>query len=573
MTVKFYEKLSNNYLELLDDKEDFNIVIKVGESPNTKIFQAHSVILRYRSLYFRNELANINKDKNNIKTLDLKNVSIQQFEIIIKLEFRPFPASAATFIFELVLFACEFLFDELAKFLETHLIEKGAHLLRLNFTRIYQKSFQNNKLQELQKWCNDILVKSKIWNRVIVWGIAQNPGLPSDSKNWTHENFLPLKTTLQNWLPHIRYFHIPDDEIIDNVRPYQQILEKDLWDDITIKFMSPNRQVSSTILPPRKILTPTLPVRNTDPFSTKFLHGLIKKNTYSLTNDPYEFKLLLRGTSDGFNLDSFLKLCDKQTQLVVVKGTDEILGGFNPVGWDKSAEEFLFDELAKYLETHLIENEAHAHWLRLNFTRIYQKSFENNKLQELQKWSNDIMVKYPEKIFDSEDFITIQENALISLISRDDLQMEEVKLWNKNVFWDDITRKFMSPNRQLSSTILPFRKILRPTLPTRNKEPFSTVINEAHAAEIASWVDEKRNIYPLTNNPYEFKLLLRGTRDGFTVDSLWRLWYKQTHLVVFMKNFNQYGKCSHRQESYEKRIRNASAFESNGISYFFSRRI
>ena len=84
MIVKFFEKLSDNYLDLLDDKEDFNIIIKVGESSNTKIFQAHSAILRYRSLYFRNELANISKDKNNIKTLDLKNVSVQQFEIIIK---------------------------------------------------------------------------------------------------------------------------------------------------------------------------------------------------------------------------------------------------------------------------------------------------------------------------------------------------------------------------------------------------------------------------------------------------------------------------------------------------------
>ncbi|RIB28892.1 hypothetical protein C2G38_1336509 [Gigaspora rosea] len=85
MVIKFFEKLSNNYLELLDDKEDFNIVINVGEPPNAKIFQAHSAILKYRSLYFRNELTNIRKDENNIKTLNLKNLTIQQFEIIINL--------------------------------------------------------------------------------------------------------------------------------------------------------------------------------------------------------------------------------------------------------------------------------------------------------------------------------------------------------------------------------------------------------------------------------------------------------------------------------------------------------
>ncbi|RIB29220.1 hypothetical protein C2G38_2057312 [Gigaspora rosea] len=77
----------------------------------------------------------------------------------------------------------------------------------------------------------------------------------------------------------------------------------------------------------------------------------------------------------------------------------------------------------------------------------------------------------------------------------------------------------MSPKIQVSSIILPPRKILRPTLPTRNTESFSTVINEAHAGEIASW----------------FKLLLRGTRDGFTNDSFWNLCFKQTQLVVVMK--------------------------------------
>ena len=97
------------------------------------------------------------------------------------------------------------------------------------------------------------------------------------------------------------------------------------------------------------------------------------------------------------------------------------------------AYEFLFDELAKYLEIHLIKIEAH--WLRLHFTQIYQKIFQNNKLQDLQNWCNDIVVKYPDKIFESEDFVLFPENAVVSLISRDDLQMEEVKIWNRIIEW------------------------------------------------------------------------------------------------------------------------------------------
>ncbi|RIB11850.1 hypothetical protein C2G38_70093 [Gigaspora rosea] len=84
MTTKIIEKLLNDYIELLNDEEDFNVIINVGKIPDVKTFKTHSVILRYRSLYFRNELANINKDDNNIKTINLNHVSIQQFDIIIK---------------------------------------------------------------------------------------------------------------------------------------------------------------------------------------------------------------------------------------------------------------------------------------------------------------------------------------------------------------------------------------------------------------------------------------------------------------------------------------------------------
>ncbi|RIB20170.1 hypothetical protein C2G38_2141291 [Gigaspora rosea] len=304
MALKYFEKLSNNYLELLNDEKDFNIAINVGESPNTKKFRAHSAILKCRSLYFCNELTeltNIDKDKNHIITLDLKNVSIQQFEVLIKYIYGGIvllEEHDASFIFELMLVTYEFLFDELAKQLQDHLIEKEAHWLHLNFNRVYLKSFQNNKLQNLQEWCNNIIIKNhinifdseefftlqenalaslisrddlqmeeiKIWNYVIKWGIAKNPGLPSELEDWSYENFIALKTTLQNCLPHIRYFQMSGIDIINNVQPYQQIFEKNLWKDIMKKYMT-NEPISSIILPPRSILKPALPTRIADQFS------------------------------------------------------------------------------------------------------------------------------------------------------------------------------------------------------------------------------------------------------------------------------------------------------------------
>ncbi|RIB22793.1 hypothetical protein C2G38_945948 [Gigaspora rosea] len=279
-----------------------------------------------------------------------------------------------------MLIAHELLFEELTKYLELHLIESKASWLRLHFTQIYEQSSQNNELLELQNWCNNIIVKYphkifnsenfnslqenalislirrddlqmeevKIWNYIIKWGIAQNPSLPSEPKDWSQENFQTLKTTLNNFLPLIRYFQMSKEDIINNVQPYYQILEENLWKDILKRLSTSSQTISSKTLPPRVILTQNLPSRLTESFSTvineehaaEIASWIDKKeDAYSVRNNPYEFKLLVRGSRDGFTAESFWNLCDKQTNVMVVmkvKGTNEILGGYNPVGWDKS---------------------------------------------------------------------------------------------------------------------------------------------------------------------------------------------------------------------------------------------
>jgi hypothetical protein len=52
--------------------------------------------------------------------------------------------------------------------------------------------------------------------------------------------------------------------------------------------------------------------------------------------NSYEFKLLFRGSRDGFNTKKFHKICDNQSRTVTVakvEGSDEILGGYNPMVW------------------------------------------------------------------------------------------------------------------------------------------------------------------------------------------------------------------------------------------------
>ncbi|RIB06338.1 hypothetical protein C2G38_2217369 [Gigaspora rosea] len=104
--------------------------------------------------------------------------------------------------------------------------------------------------------------EGKIWDYTIKWGIAQNPSLPPNSNQWSDEHFLALKSSLQNCLPLIRYFQISGEDVVEKVQPYQKILDPTLWTDIMLKFMAPNKTITSCVLPPRINLSTTLPSRD-----------------------------------------------------------------------------------------------------------------------------------------------------------------------------------------------------------------------------------------------------------------------------------------------------------------------
>ncbi|RHZ89963.1 hypothetical protein Glove_9g256 [Diversispora epigaea] len=79
------------------------------------------------------------------------------------------------------------------------------------------------------------------------------------------------------------------------------------------------------------------------------------------------------------------------------------------------------EELSEKLESYLIE--AKDSWLRTHSSFVYHSIF---KFKELENFCNNIIAKYPNLIFESEeDFTSLQESALISILKNDDLQMEE----------------------------------------------------------------------------------------------------------------------------------------------------
>ncbi|RHZ60512.1 hypothetical protein Glove_352g58 [Diversispora epigaea] len=388
-----------HFIESLNDKDNSIVIIVVQ---NEKSFRANSNLLKCRSPYFRKELERINPDENNIKIINKPNISDGIFDTILKYIYGGIinlETAETKFILDLLMAADEFELEELTKELKS-LIEIKSSWLRTHFSLVYNSIFTGNNLKNLEKFCIDIVVKYpnlvfedftsiqesvlisilerddlnleeiKIWEFIIKWGNAQNSNLPTNLNEWTKENFTTLKTTLQQCLPLIRYFQIPGTDLLKKIKPYKKILDKQLWDDLKQHFIAPDQPVKSIILPPRLISNSTIITNE----HMAEISSWIDRNskTYSLINIPYKFELILRGSINGFEPQTFWDTCLGYSNTVVimeVKGTGEILGGYNPLTWDIMDSNYYPRNIFNVWE-HKLENRMN-YWAQTNDSFIF----------------------------------------------------------------------------------------------------------------------------------------------------------------------------------------------------------
>ncbi|RHZ71549.1 hypothetical protein Glove_256g74 [Diversispora epigaea] len=115
---------------------------------------------------------------------------------------------------------------------------------------------------------DDLQMKeSEIWDYLIKWGTSRNPTLLEKLEECS--------------------------DVIDKIKPYKKILDKQLWNNLKHHLLLPDRPIKYKILPPRLMLTQELPARISSWSDSRQI-------SYSLTNNPYELQLILRGNKDGF---------------------------------------------------------------------------------------------------------------------------------------------------------------------------------------------------------------------------------------------------------------------------------
>jgi hypothetical protein len=206
-----------------------------------------------------------------------------------------------------------------------------------------------------------------------------------------------------------------------------------------------------------------------------------------------------------------------------------------------------------------------SEWKSKDIVKILQ--WDN--IANLYKVALNFTCNNPEIIFESEEFLKMEETCLIQLLKCDYLKLEEIKIWEYLLKWgikntnsilnNDIKTwepsNFIDLNKTLQNCIRhirffqmspddymkirsSFKDILPDDLDEEVLQYFSSstsklfvnvsppryifdskIINAADIALIASWINKKQGTsYHFKDLPYKFNLIYRASRDGFGID-------------------------------------------------------
>ncbi|RGB24297.1 hypothetical protein C1646_676473 [Rhizophagus diaphanus] len=367
-------------------------------------FYVHSLLLSARSPYFRAALSNewAKKDEKGIIVLKKPNISPKVFKVILKYIYTgviDFKNQGMTDILELLVASDELILDELIEYAQEYMIQNRSTWLQQNIVQVLHTIFRHETCSKLQDYCMEIISNDPkflfesedylsldthvlvsllerddlemdeiaVWDHLLRWGIAKTPSLPSyhEVENWPKEHFKRLEETLNPCIPLIRFFHISSDDYYKKVYPFKKILPKSLKKDIYGYFLSQGYNPKSVILPPRispidsiiitnkhaSLIECWIKKKSDDNFGNNGNNNSTNANINNRNNSlinytkrlEFNWSLLYRASRDGYSSSDFHLKCDNRGACVVVikiRGHDQIIGGFNPIGWYTSRYEY-----------------------------------------------------------------------------------------------------------------------------------------------------------------------------------------------------------------------------------------
>src|SRR5262245_21343649 len=98
-----------------------------------------------------------------------------------------------------------------------------------------------------------------------------------------------------------------------------------------------------------------------------------------------------------------------------------------------ASDELLLEELFGYVQDHLVEK--HARWIQQNFVFVLHAVFKLAGCKKLQDYCLESICVDPKPLIDSKNFTSLDRDIFFVLLERDDLQVEEVDVWDCLIKW------------------------------------------------------------------------------------------------------------------------------------------
>ncbi|GBC06586.1 hypothetical protein RclHR1_06940003 [Rhizophagus clarus] len=379
MAYNYESELSEALDQLLKIETDYNVIIYVGEEPNLKEFHAHSYILRCRSEHFNKLLSDENIEiKDGKYIINKPNISPRVFNTILKYIYTgkiDIANKTGNDLLNFIFATDELMLNKLTKQIEEFIIKNRQQYLQNDPVEILQIIHYCKSLAGLKEFCLDeicfkpnilfnsdkftilsatlleIILKRddlnleeiKIWEYLVKWGLAQDRSLNQDTTRWDKDDYSVFKRILHKFIPLIRFYEISSEDYFNKVKPYEDVIPKELRDDILKSYMIPSYKPIYAQRSPKhsKFNVNIDSIMINQEHLTLFTNWIDKKkeNAKYIHYIPYKFNLLYRASRDGNTAAVFHAKCDnKGATIVIVKITnsEQIIGGYNPLFWDSS---------------------------------------------------------------------------------------------------------------------------------------------------------------------------------------------------------------------------------------------
>ncbi|GBC11584.2 hypothetical protein GLOIN_2v1509986 [Rhizophagus irregularis DAOM 181602=DAOM 197198] len=225
-------------------------------------------------------------------------------------------------------------------------------------------------------------------------------------------------------------------EFLEKVHPYKNLFKRQFYENLLNSHLDPDSEPTENIPLPRNIkidgIINSNIINNLNIISTisRRIDKMVINNKFDHLRElylPYKFELLLRGSRDGFYSKKFYELCNGKPYTVTfikVKGTEEILGGYNPLKWEasnswiKNRDCFIFsvkNNNAKNVIISNIKNTDRALYYGYSspyFSDIAMFSSYDNKYISYGRGN------YEKKIRDSEGGFYMEDYEVFQIIKR-----------------------------------------------------------------------------------------------------------------------------------------------------------